>query len=109
MKRVITQDELQQLVKLEAGIAAAKRSLKRLLEQHEVIDAPITAALLEGAGKIEAGPLTVSLDWHRRRSPDYKAWIDHEHGQGTCEKILAETKPTETPFLVIEKVEEMKA
>jgi hypothetical protein len=100
----ITQERLGQLVKLEGQIEKAKRALKSLLDQHEEWDAPITAALLEGTAKIEPGALTASIDWTERRSPNYKAWIDAEHGEGTAERILKATPPTRTPHLIVEEV-----
>lgn len=102
--RMITQERLEQLVKLERKIEQAKRALKALAEQHEEWDAPITAALLDGTAKVEEGPLTVSVDWTERRSPNYKLWIDQHHGDGTAARILADTPPARTPYLVIEEV-----
>lgn len=100
---LITQDTLAALQRLEERIDRVKRELKKLASDHEVLDAPLMVALLEKTARIEPGRLTVSLDWSHRRSPDYKAWIDTEHGEGTAKKILEATKPTETPFLVIEE------
>lgn len=102
MKQTISQYQLDELYMLERSIEATKRRLKGLLEQHELKEAPVMAALLEGRADVESGRLSVELDWSHRRSPDYKAWIDKEHGVGTAAKILEATKPTDTPFLVIE-------
>lgn len=104
-KRMITQQELSILEGLEREIAKKRRELKTILESHERFEAPVMAALLDKSGVLEEGPLTVSVDWSRRRSPNYKLWIDQHHGEGTSEKILDATPPTETPFLVIEKKE----
>lgn len=100
--RIITQAELIVLQSIENELAAARRKVKRLLEEHENKEAPIMAALLKDAATVEPGRLTVSVDWSSRRSPDYKVWIDQHHGEGTAAKILEQTPPAKTPYLVIE-------
>lgn len=100
---MIMQSQLEVIEALEIRISTAKSDLKKLLAEHEVVAAPIEAALLRPRPEtIECGPLSASIGWDKKRSPSYKGWIVEHHGEDVAQGILDATPEVETPYLVVE-------
>lgn len=99
---VITQFELRRLADLERAIKVMKAELAALATQYNEVESPVMAGLLQDKPvAVEPGEYSVSVDWDVKRSPSYKGWIVKKHGEAVAQKILDETPPSRTPFLVL--------
>lgn len=98
----VTQLELKCLADLERQIKAKKAELAALATQYNAVESPVMAGLLADVPLVvEPGEYSVSVDWDKRRSPAYKAWIVKKHGEAVAQKILDETPESKTPYLVL--------